>query len=129
MVGRGDGDGVDGLVVQQLADVGEGLGLGHAHVLHLPKALVQNILIHVADSDDGRRLYFAVLLDMGKSLPVQPDDRHLHAVVGAQDALRMSDERDATPGKQADTCLGTCLQEFPAVYLRFFRHGSSSSFF
>src|SRR5437879_13894514 len=50
MIRRGDRDGVNILVFEQLSNIHEGFWFWHAQLLHVPEALVQDAFIHVAQS-------------------------------------------------------------------------------
>src|ERR1700680_2184685 len=52
MIGRGDGDGVDIFVLEQLADVDVGFGPGQAALLDFAEAKVRNAFIDVAEGGD-----------------------------------------------------------------------------
>ena len=84
MMGRGDADRVDGLVFEELADVGVGLRLGEPQLIHVRQPLAQHALVHVAKGH---------YLDIG-NLGEQPDvvkaaladaaHRQADTLVGAQ---------------------------------------------
>src|ERR1700730_753282 len=50
MIGRGDGDGVDIFVLEELANIDIGFGLWQALLLDVAEALVQHAFIHIAQS-------------------------------------------------------------------------------
>ena len=92
VVGRGDGNRVNGLVIQQLAQVDESRRPLDSHLLDFAQPLVQDVLIHVAESGDFHVLHVAVLFYVRPALPVQANHRNAHAVVRAKHSLRMGQE-------------------------------------
>ena len=66
VIGRGDGDGVDGFVFQQLADVLVGLRLGLAELVDLRQALGDVRIVDIADRRDLHVGQLAVAADVGR---------------------------------------------------------------
>ena len=90
VVGRGDGHGVDGLVVEQLAEVAVGCDL-FAPVLEGLELVVQDLLVHVAQGGDpdardraepGDELAAASAHAAGSLDPAEPDHGHADLGVG-----------------------------------------------
>src|ERR1700732_990426 len=50
MIGRGDGDGVNIFVFEQLANIDVGFWLWQAQLLDVAEALVQHVFVHIAQS-------------------------------------------------------------------------------
>ena len=85
MIGRGDGDGINLLVFQGLADVPillGGLALGGLDGFRAP---LQHVGINVTQGDIfGVVLHAQDVLDVGAALAVEADGTHPDAVVGAE---------------------------------------------
>ena len=78
VVRRGDGDGVDILIFEHLADVGVALGAGD--VLH---ALGDDLGVDVAEGDDADALDLLELLDVFLTAAAEADDGDAEVTVGA----------------------------------------------
>src|SRR5216684_4204995 len=50
MIGRGDGDGVNIFVLEELANIDVGFWLWQSHLLDVPDTMVQHAFIHIAES-------------------------------------------------------------------------------
>ena len=127
VVGRGDGDRVDGLVFQKFAQVDEGGGLLDPHFFHLVHAAVHDVLIHVADGGDFHVRHLGILLDVRPSLSVQSDDGNAHAVVRPENPLRFGKEANPSESRQTGPGSSGRLDEIPAIDFRIVRHGKHSS--
>src|SRR5260370_2101671 len=64
MIGRGDGDGVNVFVLEQLTNIDVGFWLWQAQLLDVREALVQHAFIHIAQSGNLRSR------EMGKAMKV-----------------------------------------------------------
>ena len=85
VIGRGDRDRVDGLVLEQLAVVGVGLGRFLRPVLDVLGAGFQDLLVDIADGDQFDALLPGDLLDVVLAAPPQADRGYADRVVGAGD--------------------------------------------
>ncbi len=83
VIRRGDGDGVDGFVFQQLAHIGIGGWTRLAGRLDLGQAASQDGFVHVAQRGDLHVGHGRVGLDVGIALPAHAYHRHSHGVIGA----------------------------------------------
>ncbi|SPE29499.1 hypothetical protein SBA2_450115 [Acidobacteriia bacterium SbA2] len=124
VVGCGDRNRVDGFVVQQLAQVDESRRPLNAHLLDFRQALVEHVLIHVAERGEFHVLHVAILFDVRPTLPVQAHYSNTHAVIRAEHALRVGQESNAAQRGHSRPGSGGGPQEFSAVNL--FRHAASS---
>ena len=106
VVGRGDGNRVDGLVFQKFAQVDESGGFLDPHLFHLAHAAIHDVLIHVADGGDFNVRHLGILLDVRPSLPVQSDHGNPHAVVGPENPFRFGEKAD--PPQSRQTGPGSC---------------------
>src|SRR5260370_14298091 len=110
MIGRGDGNGVNVFVFEQLAHIHIGFWLWHSELLHVSDALVQDGFIHVAQSGSVRPG------DTGKAMAVilaatsHSTHRHAHTITSAYDP-GVAGSRDAQ-SSAGDTCAGD-FQEIP----------------
>src|SRR5207249_4129711 len=82
VVGRGDGDHVDGFILQQLSDVGEtvhagGLG-GEAF-----DAAIENVTVHIAQGGHPNVLEGGESADVVGAAAMKADDGHADLFVGA----------------------------------------------
>ena len=100
VVGCGDGDGVDTLVFEDLAHVGETGRSLTAELLHRVLAQGQEPAVHVADRGDFHVLHLRVALQMNTALAVDSDIGISHSdagdadrIVGAGPALRRGGQR------------------------------------
>ncbi len=109
VVGRGNGNRVNGFVLEQLAQVDEPRRPLDPHLLDFRQALVQDVLIHVAEGGQFHVLHVAVLLDVRPALPVQANHRNAHAIIGAKHPLRMSQKGNAAQGCHSCSCSGAGL--------------------
>src|SRR5436853_6848687 len=110
MIRRGDRDGVNILVFEQLTNVHEGSWLWHTQPLHVPEALVQDAFIHVAqsgnfcpwDTEKTVNVIFAAAAHTAKC--------HAHTIIRAGDA-GVAGCGDAQ-SRAGDTCASD-FQEVP----------------
>src|SRR5690348_2426528 len=103
VVRRGDGDSINGLVVEQLTQVLVAFGSGMAHLFNLRLTLANQRFIRVAQSSDLDVLKAGQLMDVILPAPVQSDHRNAHPVVGPQDARRY-DFSKPIQGCQSRSC-------------------------
>ena len=89
VIGRGDGDGIDLLVLQRLADVSVFLwclALGSLDGFGAP---LEHVGIDVAQGDIFRLIFHAQdVPDMGAALAIESDGTHPDAAVGAEHLAR-----------------------------------------
>lgn len=98
VVGRGNGDGVDGVVFQELADVGVGGDFGGVVFFQLIDSAANDVVVNVAESGDADAGNAPESVDVGASAPVDADDGDSDVFVGAEDlGVRMS-QRQAEAG-------------------------------
>ena len=81
MIGGGDGDGVNGLVVEQLADIDVGLRV-NPKLLDLCEALPEHVAVNVAEGCDLGVIQFGISLDVVDTASSKSADCHPHPVVG-----------------------------------------------
>src|SRR6266849_1892423 len=91
MVGRGDRNRIEGLILEQPADIGKGSRV--ASGLRTP--LVEHRVVDITeggnlDVRDARKRVHVIL-----PATLEATDRDAYAIVGAKDALRPGHERDA----------------------------------
>ena len=84
VVGSGDRDGVDRLILQQLAEVGEGRRLLLRGGFHLGGALGEDGFVHVAERRHLHVGQFAVTVDVIAAAPAQAHAGDAHGIVGAR---------------------------------------------
>jgi len=106
VIGSGDGDGVNRFVVEELANVSVGFGLGEALFLDLLQSLIEYGGIDVAERGDLCVWIPRQLLDVVIASAMQANDGDLHAVVGTEDALWRGDKGDSA--ERGQTCSGLC---------------------
>src|SRR5260370_35764962 len=86
MIGRGDGDGVNILVLKQLTNVDVGFLLWQVQLPHVPDALVQHAFIYIAKSGNLRSW------DAGKPVEVifaatsHSANSHPHTIIRTHDS-------------------------------------------
>ncbi len=83
VVGRGDRDGVDGLVLEEFPDVGERGWLLLAGADHFVEPFVQDILIHVAQGGDLDVRHGRIFTNMAIALPADAYTCHAYRIVDA----------------------------------------------
>ena len=86
MIGRSDGNGVDIFVLEQLANIDVGFGLGQSQLLDIPEALVQHVFIHIAQGGNlcpwnTRKTAEVIVAATSHSANCHPD-----TIIGAQDS-------------------------------------------
>lgn len=98
VVGRGDGDGVDAFVFQELTDVGVGGDFGCVVFFQLIDSAANDVVVNVAESGDADAGNAPEAVDVGASASVDADDGDSDVFVGAEDlGVRMS-QRQAEAG-------------------------------
>jgi len=75
VIGSGDGDGVDGLVLQHVADIGIGLGVSEAEFGGVLETLGDDILIDIHHGGEFHAGYFLYLLQMSSPGRAGPPPR------------------------------------------------------
>ena len=107
VVGRSDGNGVDGLVRQDLAEILHRFGLFEAQPAGLRLGLLQRRLIDIADGDDLEAGHLGGIPDIARAHAADPDERDVDPVVRAQD---LAGEKRGGEGGASGR-----LQKLPAV--------------
>ena len=97
MVGRGDRNRIDRLILEQPADIGE----GSRAASDFPAALVEHRAVDITeggnlDVRDARKRVQVIL-----PATLEATDGDAYAIVGAEDALRPGEERDAADRARA----------------------------
>lgn len=85
VVGRGDGNGVDAFVFQELADVGVGGDFGGVVFFQLVDSAADDIVVNVAESGDADAGNAAEAVDVGASASVDADNGDSDVFIGAED--------------------------------------------
>ena len=116
VIRRRDGDRVDILVLEQLADVAVRLGFWQTHLVEFGEALIENVFVHVAKRGDLRLLDLRVALDVVIAAPAHAADRHAHAVIRAEDATACA-KSSAACGERSTrrNCRASRLEKFPPL--------------
>lgn len=85
VVGRGNGDGVDAFVFQELADVGVGGDFGGVVFFQLVHSAADDVVVNVAESGDADAGNAAEAFDVGASASVDADNGDSDVFIGAED--------------------------------------------
>ncbi len=85
VVGRGNGDGVDAFVFQELADVGVGGDFGGVVFFQLVDSAADDVVVNVAESGDADAGNAAEAFDVGASASVDADNGDSDVFIGAED--------------------------------------------
>ena len=111
MVGGGNRDGVDRLVLKKLAHISIGSGHGGLAALLSRSPLFQNVLVDITERSD---LYVG---DPGETAKVvlaaamKPANRDTNTIGGPKNSLRASDERHAAERDETGCSLNTLVKE------------------
>ena len=84
VIGRGDGDGVDIFVFEQLANVDVGFRLGQAHLFDFADALAGDVFVDVADGDDFCSRDMRKAVDVIVAAAAHSADGYADTFVGAE---------------------------------------------
>src|SRR2546423_8217716 len=84
MVGCSDRDGINVLVFEQLANIGISFRLRMAMALDFSEALIQDGLVHIAQSDNLDAWNLLETFDVIVAAAAYPADGHAYSVVRAQ---------------------------------------------
>src|ERR1700738_2043765 len=84
MVGRGDGDGVNIFVLEELANIDVGFGLWQALLFDLAEALVQHVFIHIAESGKLCSRDTRKPVDVIVAAAAHSANCHSDAIIGAE---------------------------------------------
>ncbi len=114
VVGRGDGDGVDFLVVEELAHVAVDPGLGALELLDLRRSAFLRFLVHVADGRHTAFRQLRVFGDVGPATASDSDDGDVDSVIGAEDAVRGGGDGRRGRGKNGTS--GGMLHSVDYIY-------------
>ena len=79
MIRGGDGNRIDGFVLEKLADIHKRRGLGDAVLRHRGDALPHEVLVDVADGGDFDVRKLRVIMHVIHAAPVHATNRHAHA--------------------------------------------------
>src|SRR6266567_1409967 len=85
MIGRGDRDGVNILVLKQLANVDVGFWLWQTQLLDVPEAMVQHVFIHIAQSGNLRSWHTRKPADVIVAATSYSANCHPHTIICAHD--------------------------------------------
>src|SRR5579862_542054 len=121
MVGRGDGNGVDGFVFEQLANIGECLGIA----AHFSAAFIHNFLVHVAEGGNLGVRHVRISVKMIVSAIAQAADGYTNAIVRAKDFFRAREKSNSAECRKACGCLSGRLQKIPSCDIRLLWHDFS----
>ena len=108
VIGRRNGERVNGGVFQKFAHLSVSLRGRQAHPVHVREAPLHDVFIHIAHGHDLHVRHARVFLDVLKAHSPQPADSNTDAVVGAKDPLRFgnkADSRQSRTGPFFDRCL------------------------
>src|SRR5579872_2559874 len=84
VVGSGDGNRIDGFVVENLANVEAGFWRGLAHFFNVRSALSEHAFVDIAKSRQLNVGQLGIRLDVLKTSPTESADGHANAVIGAE---------------------------------------------
>ena len=84
MIGSGDGDGVDFLVFEELANVEVTLGLGQAHFFDVAEALVEDVFVDITESGEFDTGDVRKAVDVILAAAADSADGDADAIVGAE---------------------------------------------
>src|SRR5579885_2594864 len=87
VIRRGDRDGIDGFVLERLAQVGEAGRTLPGHALGIVETLLEYRLIHIADSGDLDVGHLGVGPKVGLALPVNSHTAHADGIVRAGESI------------------------------------------
>jgi hypothetical protein len=107
MIGRGDGDGVNIFVFEELANVDEGFRPGHAELLHIAEALVQYAFIDVAQSCKLCSREAGKAADVIIAATAHSANRNADTVIRAEN---LASKRE--PSRAYGYCFPSCLEKF-----------------
>src|SRR5437660_4821175 len=109
MIRRGDRDGVNILVFEQLSNIHEGFWFWHAQLLHVPEALVQDAFIHVAQSGNFCPWDTVKTVNVIFAAASHTANSHPHTII------RADDPGIAESGDAQSRAGGTCAGDFQEV--------------
>src|SRR6185369_2566902 len=83
VIWRGDRDGIDVLVLEDLAEIGAGLRFGDAEFFHVGEALVEDVFVNVTEGDDLSLRNFGEAVNVIDAAAAGAADGHADFVVCA----------------------------------------------
>src|SRR5262245_49059159 len=104
VVGCGNGDGVNGLVLEELADINKGLG---------PASPLQQVLIHVTKRRDLHIGQPGKASQVVLAPTVKATDGYTNPIIGTEDFLRAAEECDTPEHGQTRRGLSALFEKVP----------------
>jgi hypothetical protein len=114
VVRRGDGDSVDGFVLEELADIGEGLGIATRAPQHVFINITNGCNLHIGEPGKTSHVVLAT--------SVKATDSYSHTIIGTKNSLRAGEEGYTPEHGQAHRGLGAIFQKVPTSDLWLARH-------
>src|SRR5579859_1635113 len=107
MIGGGDGDGVDILIFEELANIDVGFGFRQTHLLDAGKALVQDVFVDIAESGKLDARDVRETADVVVAAAAHATDSHADAIVGAENSAA-----ECKRGCACSDCFSSRFQKF-----------------